>query len=177
MSLSCGGSNIHKKGEVQVREELKFTQLDSQCSNIVIRPTNSVSKIHIPEGFIVFLSLLSDADDTGTKLRTKTQRGGTSLPTPAFPLQLQGSTRSTTSYYVNEGLGPISVNDGDQGNELSHEYDSISANAISIPMAANPAYQSTSYPSSTSLGAIWDKNFVSVNTCKEGHTSRKQIAG
>ena len=144
MSLSCGGSNIHKKGEVQVREELKFTQLDIQCSNIVIRPTNSVSKIHISEGFIVLLSLFSDADDTGTELRMKTQRGGTSLPTPAFPLQLQGSTRSTTSYYVNEGLGPISVNDGDQGNELSHEYESISAN--SIPMAANPAYQSTSYP-------------------------------
>ena len=171
-------------------------------SNIVIWPTNSVSKIHISEGFIVLLSLLSDADDTGTELRTKTQRGGTSLLTPAFPLQLQGSTRSTTSYYVNEGLGPmsvndgdqgstrsttsyyvneglgpISVNDGDQGNEQSHEYESISANANFIPIATNPAYQSTSYPSSTSLGAIWDKDFVSANTHKEGHTSRKQIAG
>ena len=124
----------------------------------------------------VVLSLLSDADDTSTELRAKTQRSGTSLSTPAFPLQLQGSTRSTTSYYVNEGLGPISVNGGDQGNELSHEYDSIPANVNPIPMAANPAYQSTSYPSSTS-GAIWDKNFVSTNTHKEGHTSRKQIAG
>ena len=145
-------------------------------SNIVIWPTNSVSKIHISEGFIVLLSLLSDADDMGTELRTKTQRGGTPLPTPAFPLQLQGSTRSSTSYYVNEGLGPMSVNDVDQGNELFHEYESISANANFIPIATNPAYQSTSYPSSTSLGAIWDKDFVSANTHKEGHTSRKQIA-
>ena len=153
-------------------------QLDTQCSNFVnkIIQANAVSKIHIPEGFIVFLSLLSDADDAGTELRTETQRSRTSLATPAFTLQLQGSTRSTTSYYVNEGLGPISVNGGDHGNELSHEYDSIPANVNPIPMATNPAYQSTSYPSSTS-GAIWDKNFVSANTRKEGHTSRKQIAG
>ena len=66
------------------------------------------------------------------------------------------------SYYVNEGLGPMyysSVNSGDHGNVLSLEYDYIPADVSSILMTTNPAYQSTSYPSSTS-GAIQDKNFV-----------------
>ena len=70
--------------------------------------------------------LATDADDTNTELSTEIQRSGTSLATPAFPLQSQGSTRSTTSYYVNEGLGPMyysSVNSGDHGNVLSLEYD------------------------------------------------------
>ena len=98
-----------------------------------------------------------------TELSTETQRSGTSLATPAFPLQSQGSTRSTTSYYVNEGLGPMyysSVNSGDHGNVLSLEYDYIPANVSSTLMNTNPAYQSTSYPSSA-LGAIQDKNLVS----------------
>ena len=100
-----------------------------------------------------------------TELSTETQRSGTSLATPAFPLQSQGSTRSTTSYYVNEGLGPMyysSVNGGDHGNELSLEYDYIPADVSSILMTTNPAYQSTSCPSSAS-SAIQDKNFVSAN--------------
>jgi len=57
-----------------------------------------------------------------------------------------------------------SVNDGNLGSELHHEYDYIPANNYCNPvlLANNPAYQSTSYPSSTT-GALWDKNLVGTN--------------
>ena len=111
-----------------------------------------------------FVFRTSDYDDIGTKLSTKHQKNDTSLATPAIPLQPTTTRQSTEEYedYVNQGLGPVyysSVKDGDYGNE----YDYIPDNADPVlMMATNPAYQSTSHPTSTS-GAIWDKKSVTTN--------------
>ena len=55
-----------------------------------------------------------------------------------------------------------SVNGGDFGSELHHDYDYIPANRNPVLLADNPAYQSTSYPSSTT-GALWDTNLVTTS--------------